>query len=218
MTRRGLVRALGASLLAGLPAMTGCDRPTPAPSAILAVPAPAPAKRIRYRDGHYPSLDLAQGRRREIKSLLNIGYPMLFGGFAWDEEGVPQGETWVLVDLGRQLISVFRQGHEIGSAVIIFGSDGKPTPTGAFTVLQKAKDYTSRTYDAPMPFMLRLTGDGVAIHGSHVRQGWATHGCVGVPLEFARLLYAAMNLGGRVEILPQGGARAPGQTVRLPVG
>ena len=48
------------------------------------------------------------------------------------------------------------------------GADGKETPLGDFPILQKAADYHSRTYDAAMPFMLRLTADGVAIHASNV--------------------------------------------------
>jgi lipoprotein-anchoring transpeptidase ErfK/SrfK len=52
-----------------------------------------------------------------------------------------------------------------------------------------------------MPFMLRLTDDGVAIHGSNVRQGYATHGCIGIPLDFARKLFAATHKGDIVAIL-----------------
>jgi lipoprotein-anchoring transpeptidase ErfK/SrfK len=51
-----------------------------------------------------------------------------------------------------------------------------------------------------MPYMLRLTTDGVAIHASNVREGWATHGCIGVPMEFARRLFAEVKLGDPVEI------------------
>ena len=68
-------------------------------------------------------------------------------------------------------------------------------------MLQKAEHYHSRTYDAPMPFMLRLTQDGVAIHASNVRKGWATHGCIGVPEAFARHLFAEMQLGDVVFIV-----------------
>jgi lipoprotein-anchoring transpeptidase ErfK/SrfK len=52
-----------------------------------------------------------------------------------------------------------------------------------------------------MPYTLRLTGDGVAIHGSQVRWGAATHGCVGVPSEFARHLFAVTKVGDPVLIL-----------------
>jgi lipoprotein-anchoring transpeptidase ErfK/SrfK len=97
---------------------------------------------------------------------------------------------------------VFRGGHEIGSAVILYGTDGKPTPTGSFTILQKDRNHYSRSYDAPMPYMLRLTNDGVAIHGSNVREGRATHGCIGVPLDFARQLFAVASKGDPIVIVP----------------
>jgi lipoprotein-anchoring transpeptidase ErfK/SrfK len=108
----------------------------------------------------------------------------------------------VRIDLTRQLLSVFRGGHEIGSAVILYGATGKATPTGNFTILEKDPDYYSRTYNAPMPYMLRLTSDGVAIHGSNVREGWTTHGCIGVPLDFARLLFGVTRKGDPVVIFP----------------
>ncbi|UTP38757.1 L,D-transpeptidase family protein [Phenylobacterium sp. LH3H17] len=126
---------------------------------------------------------------------------MRYGDYVWEDSGVPAGPVWVRVDVSRQLVSVFRGGDEIGSAVILYGAESKPTPAGAFTVLQKARDYHSQTYDAPMPYMLRLTQDGVAIHGSNVREGWATHGCIGVPEAFARRLFAEMKLGDPVFIV-----------------
>ncbi len=125
---------------------------------------------------------------------------MTYGDYVWDEDGVPAGPLWVRVDIRAQLISVFRGEHEIGTAVILYGGMGKPTPVGAFHILQKAKDYQSHTYDAPMPFMLRLTSDGVALHASNVRPGWATHGCIGAPMEFAKRLFAAARLGDVVLI------------------
>ena len=141
--------------------------------------------------------------------MLDIAKPMQFGDFVWNEDRVPRGPVWVRVDLGLQLLSVFRDGHEIGSAVILFGTDGKATPTGDFTILDKNADYHSHTYDAPMPYALRLTSDGVAIHGSNVREGWATHGCIGVPLKFARLLFAAASKGDVVAIIAAKAARSP---------
>ena len=93
-------------------------------------------------------------------------------------------------------------GQEIGTAVILYGADGLPTPTGKFPILAKLKDHRSATYDgAPMPFTLRLTGDGVSIHGSDVRWGFATHGCVGVPTAFAAKLFDAVKTGDEVLIV-----------------
>jgi lipoprotein-anchoring transpeptidase ErfK/SrfK len=198
MVAAGLVLIL---LEPGKPSQAlGNAAPKPAMAAVIR-PAPA-GTRIWYGARNYPHLTLPDGRQEIVRSVLNIQKPMQFGAYVWDEDRIPKGPIWVRVDLGRQLLSVFRGGHEIGSAVILYGTDGKPTPTGSFTVLQKAARYVSHSYDAPMPYMLRLTDDGVAIHGSNVRQGWATHGCIGVPLDFARLLFAQTNKGDVVVILP----------------
>jgi hypothetical protein len=164
--------------------------------------APPQQVRIWYPANDYPHLALPGGRKEEVRSILNINKPMRFGGFVWNEERIPAGPVWIRIDLARQLLSVFRGGHEIGSAVILYGTDGKATPTGNFTILEKDRDHYSRAYDAPMPYMLRLTMDGVAIHGSNVRDGWATHGCVGIPKEFARLLFGATKKGDPVVIVP----------------
>jgi len=169
---------------------------------VASVRTQSSGKRIRFDAGHYPKLSLPDGRQEMVRSMLNIAKPMHFGDFVWDEDRIPSGPVWVRIDLARQILSVFRDGHEVGSAVILYGTDGKPTPTGSFTVLEKKPDYYSHSYHAPMPYMLRLTKDGVAIHGSKVHEGWATHGCIGVPLGFAKLLFATAHKGDPVVILP----------------
>ena len=145
---------------------------------------------------------------RPVKSLLAVRGPLHFGDYQWTDEAVPEGPLWIRVDLGAQLMSVFRAGHEIGTSVIVYGGDNKQTPGGRLRILSRDKDHRSSIYDADMPYTLQLTYDGVAIHGSDVRVGKATHGCVGVPLEFARLLFDAARVGDEVVIIPVS-ARAP---------
>lgn len=157
--------------------------------------------RYYYPATGFPTLVLPGGRTETIRSVLNISTRMRYGESVWDDENVPPGPIWIRVDLTRQLLSIFRGGHEIGTAVVLYGAGDKPSPVGTFPILEKAEDYHSRTYDAPMPFMLRLTADGVAIHGSDVRPGAATHGCIGVPTEFARQLFAQARLGDPVVVV-----------------
>jgi len=57
---------------------------------------------------------------------------------------------------------------------------------------------------------LQLTGDGVSIHGSTVRWGAATHGCIGLPLDFARRLFEQAKVGDEVVIVPP--AKRPSPT------
>jgi hypothetical protein len=191
----------GALAFALTVSVCACQAP-PAAAPALAAPAPPAATQAPGRVVlNARSAAALFGPASGVQSILDVAAPLHYGEFVWNDRGVAQGPVWVRVDLSRQLVSVFRGGHEIGTAVILYGGNGKPTPTGEFPVLQKSADYHSATYDAPMPYMLRLTRDGVAIHASNVRQGWATHGCVGVPREFARLLFGQVKLGDKVEIV-----------------
>jgi lipoprotein-anchoring transpeptidase ErfK/SrfK len=134
-------------------------------------------------------------------TLLPITRWLKSGEFAWAEEAAPPGRVTIAVDLRARTLSVYRAGIEIGRSSIIYGADDKPTPTGTFPILEKDADHYSNLYDnAPMPWMLRLTMDGVAIHGSELADDVGTHGCVGLPAEFARLLFAQARVGDRVSI------------------
>lgn len=138
----------------------------------------------------------------EIVSELSVTGPMEHGTFAWNDSGVPAGEIRIIIDLSTEMLHVYRAGYEIGRAVILYGADEKPTPTGQFTVLERNIAHVSNLYGAPMPYMLRLTWDGIAIHGSEVEYGYASHGCIGVPDEFAALLFEQAQLGTNVLIRP----------------
>jgi hypothetical protein len=122
--------------------------------------------------------------------------------YVWYDEGVPAGPVKVVVDIRARTLSVYRSGFEIGRSFITHGSPAKPTPLGLFPVLQKDADHVSNLYDAPMPFMLRLTWDGIAIHGGEIEDDIATRGCIGVPREFAELLFREAKLGTVVRIVP----------------
>jgi hypothetical protein len=139
---------------------------------------------------------------RPVNSLLSVDGPLHFGDFVWNDKAIPAGPTWVRIDLGKQIMSVFRGPNEIGTAVVVYGGDNKQTPAGKFHILMKDRDHRSSLYDAAMPYTLQLTGDGVSIHGSTVRWGAATHGCIGLPLEFARRLFEQAKVGDEVVIVP----------------
>ncbi len=201
-----LAMGAGAVCLGAIGLLVGAkfDRPS-APQAPLHQPqAPAPAA---------PSVEAKPVERSRdqpvavdphalvVKRVLRIDAPFRHGDYVWNEEGAPAaGPVIVTIDLKAQTLSVFRAGYEIGAAVIIYGADDKPSPLGAFPITEKDADHVSNLYDAPMPYMLRLTNDGVAIHGSDVQWGNATHGCIGVPTAFARKLFGVTKLGDLVVI------------------
>jgi len=137
-----------------------------------------------------------------IKSILPIEGTIRYGEWFWDESNAPAtGELVMTVDLDARVISVFRDGHEIGTAVALLGTTSHPTPLGSFPILTKERDNVSEKYNnAPMPWTLRLTWDGIAIHGSPVANGYASHGCIGVPDPFAEKLFEIAKRGDKVVI------------------
>lgn len=149
-----------------------------------------------------------------IRSVLPIDGPMKIGESHWDESAAPKTGTLVItVDLAAQVLSVFRDGHEIGAAAILYGADAKPTPLGIYPITQKDADHRSNIYGgAPMPYMLRLTDDGISIHASNVEAGYMTHGCIGIPRAFAKRLFGTVRLGDRV-IVTRGETLAVGKPV-----
>lgn len=133
-----------------------------------------------------------------VRRILRIDKPLNHGDWYWDDADVPAGPVVITVDLQAEVLSVFRGGYEIGTAVVNYGDEAYRTPLGTFPITQKDADHSSSTYDAKMPYMLRLTNDGVSIHGAPVAWNHATHGCIGVPTPFARKLFAVVKLGDRV--------------------
>lgn len=135
-----------------------------------------------------------------IKRALTITEPIVHGFWKWDDAGIPDGPIIITVDTVAQTMSVFRGGYEIGMSVVLYGIGEKPTPLGVFPITQKKKHHISNLYGSPMPYMQRLTDDGVAIHASDVKEGFITHGCIGVPKDFAKRLFEETQIGDRVII------------------
>jgi hypothetical protein len=125
------------------------------------------------------------------------------GRFVWREDAAAAaGPVRVLVSLPLQLAFVFKGNALVGASSVSSGVAGYDTPTGTFPILQKDKDHKSNIYDdAPMPYMLRLTWDGVALHAGKVTGEPESHGCVRLPIAFAKKLYDLAEVGATVSVV-----------------
>lgn len=123
------------------------------------------------------------------------------GEFLWHPEIAPEGPVVLVISLDEQLAFVYRNGIAIGVSTISSGKPGKETPTGVFTILQKKKEHYSNLYNnAPMPYMQRLTWDGIALHGGSLPGYPASHGCVRLPQPFAEKVYSVTRGGDTVVV------------------
>ncbi len=98
--------------------------------------------------------------------------------------------TLIVISKKSQNMFVFSDGLLWASTPISTGKRRHETPSGVFPILQKHKMHHSNKYSgAPMPYMQRLTWDGIALHAGWVPGYPASHGCVRVPRSFAQSLF-----------------------------
>lgn len=150
-----------------------------------AIMAPAPAQQV----------DVSSGSVAQAVAKLKTGQ------YVWEPEVAPKGPMLLIVNTRTQRAVLFRNGVPIAATTISTGRSGRETPTGVFTILEKEVVHHSSKYDnAPMPYMQRLTWQGVALHAGHLPGYPASHGCIRMPAGFAKLLYGVTSLGMTVVI------------------
>lgn len=124
------------------------------------------------------------------------------GQFVWEQRDSYEGPLKIVAVLDIQRIYVFQNDKLLGFSTISSGKKGKETPTGIFNILQKNIDHKSNLYsNAPMPYMQRLTWDGIAIHGGHLPGYPASHGCIRLPHPFAKALFGVTQMNQEVVVL-----------------
>ena len=122
------------------------------------------------------------------------------GQYVWRD--VPaSGPQRVVVSLSDQMAYFYAGDTLIAASTVSSGKDEKPTPTGIFAVLDKRPMYRSKKYDnAPMPWMQRIDQYGIALHAGYNPGAPASHGCVRLPIAFAKKLYSVTQVGTPVYI------------------
>lgn len=115
--------------------------------------------------------------------------------------GVPRV---AVIGLDTQRVSIYDSvGRLLQRSPVSTGQTGYETPAGIFSVVQKKADHNSNLYeDGNMPFMQRITWTGIALHGGVLPGHPASHGCVRLPVDFARRLFDLTDVGMRVIIVP----------------
>lgn len=163
-----------------------------APPLPLVAPAPAPVPTVATPPTPAPNVVKKKGPTDSLKP----------GQYVWEQQASYDGPMKIVVVLDIQRIYVFQNDRLIGFSTISSGKKGKETPTGFFNILQKNIDHKSNLYsNAPMPFMQRLTWDGIAMHAGYLPGYPASHGCIRLPRAFAKSLYDATKMDQEVVVL-----------------
>ncbi len=125
----------------------------------------------------------------------------------------------ILVDLTHQVAIAYQDGKVLFFGRISSGKPGRETPTGSYYVREKDVDHVSNLWPQPnggarMPYMLRITRDGVAMHLGNTPDYPASHGCVRMQDGFAQRMYNWAEKWTKVDIVGKAPAHSP--AVALP--
>ncbi|HJT80795.1 MAG TPA: L,D-transpeptidase family protein [Chthoniobacterales bacterium] len=135
----------------------------------------------------------------------------------------------VVVSLAKQRAYLLAGDQVVVDSPISSGKRGHSTPTGSFTVLEKDADHRSSIYGdfvdsagrvvragvssridsapsgthfvgSPMTWFMRLTHEGVGMHVGILPGYPASHGCIRMPGEGAKLFYDRVKVGTPVRV------------------
>lgn len=194
---RAMILAAAAMALCSSPAdakfhLFGSHAPKPASAhSVQRGPQPAP---YRWTQGAAP-----KAHRDLVATFGRVGLKP--GQYLWVASIPKQGETRVVIDRLTQMAYVYRGDALIGAATVSTATQGRITPLGNWSVLEKRPFYRSKKYgNAPMPFMQRIDSYGIALHGGGTPGYPESHGCIHLPLKFAQKLYGLTKIGSKVVI------------------
>ncbi len=120
----------------------------------------------------------------------------------------------ILVDLTHQIAIAYQDGKVKFYGRISSGKPGRETPTGSFYVREKDIDHVSNLWPKPnggahMPYALRITHDGIAMHLGPTPNYPASHGCIRMRSGFAQRMYAWAQKYTKVDIIGHAPAHSP---------
>jgi len=147
----------------------------------------------------------------------------------WAGDGVA-GAPSIVISLGEQVAVFYKGGDEVGRAPVSTGREGFSTPSGQFSISERNASHVSNLYGdyvsgdgevvvrgvsvdrdkrppgthfrgAPMPFFMRVTG-AVGMHGGDLPGYPASHGCIRLPHDAAKVFFANAPAGTPVTIAP----------------
>ncbi len=106
----------------------------------------------------------------------------------------------VVVSISKQRVYLMVDNDVAIDSPISSGRHGRATPTGSYTVSEKDKNHVSTIYHCPMKYFLRLSGMSFGLHVGQLPGYPASHGCVRLPEQVAKLLFQTATVGTPVTI------------------
>jgi lipoprotein-anchoring transpeptidase ErfK/SrfK len=145
------------------------------------------------------------------------------------ESVITPNNSYVIISLSKQRAYLMTGDQVYIDTPISSGKRAGMTPTGRFTISEKDPDHRSSVYGnfvdrngrvvragvstrvdsapsgtryvgAPMDWFCRLTDNGVGMHTGILPGYPASHGCIRLPAEIAKIIYSKVKIGTKVTI------------------
>ena len=114
--------------------------------------------------------------------------------------GPPPEQLHVEIDLAKQRAEVLRDGVSILTSACSTGRPGYATRPGDYVITDKERSHRSTIYKVEMPYFMRLSCLDFGMHEGVVPNYPASHGCIRLPGDVARKLFAEIPIGTLVTV------------------
>src|SRR5690349_4672928 len=104
------------------------------------------------------------------------------------------------ISLSSQKVALIKDGVSILNSTCSTGRDGYTTKRGTFVITDKERNHRSTIYHVDMPYFMRLSCLDFGMHEGYVPNYPASHGCIRLPGETARKLFAEIPIGTLVTV------------------
>ena len=110
--------------------------------------------------------------------------------------------NYLVISLPEQRLYAYHGTELVAWSNCSTGKAEHETPVGTFKITQKHIDHYSNKYNnAPMPYFMRLTDDGVGLHAGVLPGYAASHGCIRLPMGMVKELYQHTASGTPVQVI-----------------
>ncbi len=154
---------------------------------------------------------LEAGAKKNTYTRVNRTWPINFASRRGDVammrlllgQDPMKRERHIVLSLGEQRARVYdARGDEIFSTKVSSGKSGYRTRQGEFVITDKHRHHNSSIYGSSMPYFQRLSCSDFGFHYGYVPNYAASHGCIRLPMDAAKKLFAMTSVGDTVTIGP----------------
>ncbi len=114
--------------------------------------------------------------------------------------GPSPDQLHIEISLASQHVALIKAGVPVFSTVCSTGRSGFSTRTGDFVITDKERSHRSTIYHVEMPYFMRLSCLDFGMHEGVVPNYPASHGCIRLPGDAARKLFAEIPVGTVVTV------------------